>query len=45
LLSPALSSLLFPDILLPALVAEVSYMIWLLAQGVRSEKWDQLAPR
>lgn len=43
LLSPALSNQLFPAILLPALVAEVSLAIWLLAKGVRADQWNQAA--
>jgi hypothetical protein len=41
LLSPPLSSRLFPAILIPSLIAEVSLALWLLAKGVRMEKWDQ----
>lgn len=41
LLSPQLSSRLFPAILLPSLIAELSLALWLLAKGVRAEKWDQ----
>ena len=33
-LSPALASRLFPIVLLPALVAELSLAIWLLLKGV-----------
>ena len=41
LLSPALSSRLFPAILIPSLIAELSLALWLLAKGVRTEKWDE----
>ena len=41
LLSPALSSRLFPAILLPALVAELSLALWLLVKGVRAERWKE----
>lgn len=41
LLSPSLSSRLFPAILLPSLVAELSLALWLLVKGVNAEKWDQ----
>jgi hypothetical protein len=46
-LSPPLSSRLFPAILIPALIAEVSFTLWLLVKGVRVEVWDQRvdAPR
>jgi len=43
LLSPPLSSRLFPAILMPALIAELSLALWLLIKGVRPEKWDQHA--
>jgi hypothetical protein len=39
LLSPALSSRLFPAILIPSLIAELSLALWLLVKGVRVEKW------
>ena len=45
LLSPGLSSLLFPAILIPALIAEVSLALWLLVKGVDAERWDQQVPR
>ncbi len=41
LLSPPLSSRLFPAILLPSLMAELSLALWLLVKGVRAGKWDQ----
>ncbi|MDP9176520.1 MAG: DUF4386 domain-containing protein [Gemmatimonadota bacterium] len=41
LLSPLLSSRLFPVILMPALVAEVSLALWLLVKGVNAQKWEQ----
>ncbi|MGH8758215.1 MAG: DUF4386 domain-containing protein [Burkholderiales bacterium] len=43
LLSPPLASLLFPAILLPALIAELSLALWLLIRGVRTEEWERLA--
>ena len=39
LLSPPLSSRLFPAILMPSLVAEVSFALWLLVRGVNVQKW------
>ena len=39
LLSPPLSSRLFPAILLPSLIAELSLALWLLVKGVRTERW------
>lgn len=41
LLSPPLSNRLFPAILIPSLIAELSLALWLLVKGVRAEKWDQ----
>lgn len=41
LLSPRLSSRLFPAILMPSLIAELSLALWLLVKGVNAEKWDQ----
>jgi hypothetical protein len=41
LLSPPLSSRLFPAILIPSLIAELSLALWLVIKGVRVEKWDQ----
>ena len=40
LLSPPLSSLLFPAILAPSLIGELSLALWLLVKGVRAEQWD-----
>jgi len=39
ILSPALASLLFPAILLPALVGESSLALWLLVKGVDEDAW------
>ncbi len=41
LLSPLLSSRLFPAILLPSLIAELSLAVWLVLKGVRPERWGQ----
>ena len=41
LLSPPLASRLFPAILIPSLIAELSLALWLLVKGVSAEKWDQ----
>lgn len=41
LLSPSLSSRLFPAILIPSLIAELSLAVWLLVKGVRPRAWDQ----
>lgn len=41
LLSPWLSNLVFPMILIPPLVAELSLALWLLLKGVKAERWNQ----
>jgi hypothetical protein len=41
LLSPPLANRLFPAILIPALIAELSLALWLLVKGVDAEKWDR----
>ena len=38
-LSPPLSRLLFPAILMPCLIAELTLALWLLVKGVHAEKW------
>jgi len=43
ILLPPLANRLFPTILLPALIAELSLALWLLLKGVREDKWEQLA--
>jgi hypothetical protein len=40
-LSPPLSSWLFPAILLPSLIAELSLALWLLVWGVRPATWER----
>jgi hypothetical protein len=41
ILSPALSSRLFPLILMPCLVGEAAFGLWLLVKGVDVVKWEQ----
>lgn len=41
LLWPPLSSRLFPAILLPSLIAELSLALWLLIKGVSAARWEQ----
>jgi hypothetical protein len=41
ILSPALANRLFPAILLPSFVGEVSLCLWLLIKGVDGEKWRE----
>lgn len=38
--SPALSSRIFPAILVPAFIGETSLCLWLLVKGVDVERWD-----
>ena len=40
ILSPALAHQLFPAILLPAFVAELSMALWLLFKGVNLPRWN-----
>lgn len=39
LLAPALAGALFPYVLLPALVGELSLAVWLTLRGVNSDRW------
>jgi hypothetical protein len=41
ILSPSLQNRLLPAILIPALVGELSFALWLLFQGVRAEPWER----
>jgi len=43
ILVPALASRMFPAILLPALVGEMSLCLWLLVKGVNIERWKAQA--
>jgi hypothetical protein len=43
LLSPRLASLLFPSILLPALIGELSFAVWLTVKGVNVARWQEKA--
>lgn len=43
LLAPALAAKLFPAILLPAFVAELSLGLWLLVKGVNVPRWREAA--
>lgn len=40
ILSPMLASVLFPSILLPAFVGELSFALWLTVKGVNVPKWE-----
>lgn len=39
LLAPALAALLFPAILVPAFIAELSLCLWLIFKGVNLQRW------
>ena len=41
IISPALSDQLYPAILLPPFVGELSFALWLLVKGVRLEAWPK----
>lgn len=43
ILAPSLTDILFPAILLPPFVAELSLCLWLIIKGVNVEKWKDLA--
>ena len=45
LLAPDLEKILFPFIMLPCLVAELSFSLWLLVKGVNVQKWQQVRKR
>lgn len=41
LFTPAFADLITPAILIPALIGESSYCLWLLVKGVNIEKWNE----
>jgi hypothetical protein len=41
LLSPPLASILFPSILVPALIGELSFAVWLTVKGVNVARWQE----
>ena len=41
LLAPALANKMFPAILFPAFIGELSSALWLLVKGVNTAKWDE----
>jgi Domain of unknown function (DUF4386) len=43
LLSPRLASMLFPLILVPASIGELSFALWLTAKGVNVAGWKEKA--
>ena len=43
IVSPALASVLFPAILVPAFLGELSLCVWLITKGVDSKEWTRRA--
>jgi hypothetical protein len=43
LLDPQFASRISPAILVPALIAELSFCLWLIVKGVNVEKWQERA--
>jgi Domain of unknown function (DUF4386) len=41
LFAPTLANLIIPTVLIPALMGESSYCLWLLVKGVNMEKWKE----
>jgi hypothetical protein len=41
LLAPAIAAKMFPTVLLPAFIAELSTCLWLIVKGVNLSKWNQ----
>jgi hypothetical protein len=45
LLSPPLASILFPSILVPAFIGELSFAVWLTVKGVNLARWREMTER
>ncbi|GAA0706517.1 DUF4386 domain-containing protein [Dokdonella soli] len=43
LLAPAVAASMFPAILMPCLIAETSFALWLLVKGVNVDEWERRA--
>lgn len=43
LLAPSVADAMFPAILIPAFIGELSFCLWLLVKGVNMKKWKALA--
>ncbi len=41
ILFPAFAAVIFPAIMLPCFVAELSFSLWLILRGVRIQKWQE----
>jgi hypothetical protein len=44
ILSPGFAASLFPFILMPALIGELSFCVWLMVKGVNVVKWNEQVP-
>ena len=44
LLAPALASAMFPAVLIPAFIGELSFTLWLIVKGVNMEQWRRRMP-
>jgi hypothetical protein len=44
-LSPRLAAMLFPSILVPAFIGELSFAAWLTVKGVNLPRWPENARR
>ena len=42
---PRLASILFPSILVPAFIGELSFAVWLTVKGVNAARWWEMAER
>jgi hypothetical protein len=42
LLAPQFAHIIFPAILLPAFIGELSFCLWLIVKGVNVQKWNKL---
>jgi hypothetical protein len=42
-LAPAFEAMIFPSVLLPAFIAELSLCLWLIVKGVNVRKWEEKA--
>ena len=41
IIQPGFADLLFPFILLPSFIGELSFCIWLIVKGVNMNKWNE----
>jgi hypothetical protein len=44
LLAPEVASILFPAILVPCFVAELSFSLWMIVKGINIQEWNKLVP-